>query len=315
MSWEDLLSSKKNRILPWVDGRKIYADGRSWTIQGELPPEHGWYEFYTSSGRKASLIGPAESDVEFEFEPGRRIVRGYLVGNRLIPDNARVDPDPEKLISQTVPVFLVERGLDRFTRAVTVESGGGKLIYIRQEFPEGPEAEVQEAYQDRLSSIDHIKNVTPALDLAFRWISLQRLRAEEREKQRELRRLEEERRAAKAERLRQAMRDAGTGIGRRTLAKQNFNAAAKAALAVSGAQLLDAMPSRCQNEMVVRYRFRRRRFECVVDKNTLQIVDSGICLTDERTGEKGDTYFTLESLPPVIGQAIDEDVLVVYRHA
>lgn len=314
MSWEDLLSSEENRVLPWVDGRKIHADGRTWSIQGELPPEHGWYEFNTSSGRKASLIGPAEPDVEFEFESGWRVVRGYLAGDRLIPDGARVDPDPGKLVRQTVPVFLVEQGLDRFARAITVESGG-KLIYIRQEFPEGPEMEVQEAYQDRLDSVSHVKGVTPALDLTFRWISLQRLRAEERERQRELRRLEEERKRAEAERRRQAMRDAGTGIGRRTLAKRDFKAAARAALAVSGAQLLDAMPSRGRNEMVVQYRFRRRRLECIVDKNSLQVIDSGICLVDHQTGEKGDTYFTLESLPAVVADAIAQGVLVVYRHA
>lgn len=312
MSWEDLLSSDGKRVLPWVDGRKIHDEGRTWSIQGELPPEHGWYEFDTSSGRKASLIGPAEPDPE--FENGRRIVRGYLAGDRLVPDGVRVDPDPARLVQQTVPVFLVEPGLERFARAVAAESGG-KLIYVRQEFPEGPEMEVQEAYQDRLPSVGHVAGVTPALDLTFRWISYQRLRAEERERQRELRRLAEERKKAEEERLRQAMRDAGTGLGRRTLAQQDFKAAARAALAVSGAQLLDTMPSRARNEMVVQYRFRRRRLECVVDKNSLQVIDSGICLTDHHTGERGDTYFTLESLPPVVGQAMDEGVLVVYRHA
>jgi hypothetical protein len=38
-------------------------------------------------------------------------------------------------------------------------------------------------------------------------------------------------------------------------------------------------------------------------------------LTDHRTGEKGDTLFTLESLPAVVRQAIKEHKLVVYRHA
>ena len=38
-------------------------------------------------------------------------------------------------------------------------------------------------------------------------------------------------------------------------------------------------------------------------------------LTDESTGEKGDTRFTLESLPTVVQQAMDEGILVVYRHA
>jgi hypothetical protein len=44
------------------------------------------------------------------------------------------------------------------------------------------------------------------------------------------------------------------------------------------------------------------------------VVDSGICLQDHRTGVKGDTRFTLESLPTVIGEAIRTGKLVVYRH-
>ena len=54
-------------------------------------------------------------------------------------------------------------------------------------------------------------------------------------------------------------------------------------------------------------------FECVVNKRTLQIIDSGVCLTDESTGVKGDTWLTLESLPGVIGEAMDLDKLVVWR--
>ena len=46
----------------------------------------------------------------------------------------------------------------------------------------------------------------------------------------------------------------------------------------------------------------------------MRIIDSGICLQDHNTGEKGDTYFTLESLPAVIRQADREGKLVVYRH-
>lgn len=41
---------------------------------------------------------------------------------------------------------------------------------------------------------------------------------------------------------------------------------------------------------------------------TLHIIDSGICLTGN------DFLFTLESLPPTIGEAIDEGVLHVFRH-
>jgi hypothetical protein len=43
-------------------------------------------------------------------------------------------------------------------------------------------------------------------------------------------------------------------------------------------------------------------------------VDSGICLVDHGTGERGDTRFTLESLPGVVGEAMDLGRLVVFRH-
>ena len=106
----------------------------------------------------------------------------------------------------------------------------------------------------------------------------------------------------------------GTGPGRRTLAQMDFEAAAKAALKVGGAEYLDSHPGYGRREMVVQYRFENRRLECVVNTQTLTVIDSGICLTDHRTGEKGDTYFTLESLPAVVRQAIQLNKLVVYRH-
>ena len=63
-----------------------------------------------------------------------------------------------------------------------------------------------------------------------------------------------------------------------------------------------------------------RRFECTCDERTLQIIDAGICLTahyddpDFEEGTRGDTFFTLESLPAVIRQAEREHRLVVLRH-
>ncbi|MFA6234104.1 MAG: hypothetical protein WC824_07960, partial [Bacteroidota bacterium] len=104
------------------------------------------------------------------------------------------------------------------------------------------------------------------------------------------------------------------GAGRRALAGRDFDAAAKAALAISGAEFLESREGYNKNEMIVRYRFEGYRLECVADKTTLRIVDSGICLTDHDTGEKGDTRFTLESLPAVVLEAIKTHKLVIYRH-
>lgn len=322
MGWEDLLTPQgEERVLPWVGGRKVTDGQRTWTIKGRRPQEHGWYTFQTTGGRKASLVGPA--DLDHDFGKNRPLVKGYLVGGRLIPDNARVDPDPTKLVDQTEPVFIVEPGLDRFTRATAVRVGE-HLIYFQMEFPDGPETEALAAYQDRRDSIGEITGVTPALDLAFRWLTYQRERAEVRRAEMERLRLEEEaRQLAEAKRAAaeivaeekraQALKDIGTGAGRRHLAEHDFEAAARAALALSGAELLDTREGYNRNTMVVQYRFKGRRLECEVNRKTLRVTDAGVCL-DDHHGEKGDTYFTLESLPPVIAAAMAEDKLVVWRH-
>ena len=311
MGWQDLLETKEEQTLPWFGGRKIYYRNRSWDIKGRLPPEYGWYAFNASGGREATLARREPVDAPQDLEKGHKLIRGYLVGDRLISDNARVDPDPDKLIDQTEPVYLVEIGLERFTRAVVVQLHGA-LVYLRQEFPQGPEDDVMAAYQDRLESLGHLQGVTPPLDLAFRWISQQRLQAEERERERARIRAEEERKRLLEERMAEARKSIGTGAGRRALALHDFPAAARAALAISGAELLDSRPSTTRGEMVVQYRFRARRLECVCDMN-LRIVDAGVCLTDHR-GHKGDTDLTLESLPVIIREALDTNRLHIYRY-
>lgn len=310
--WENLLESESIMALPWVGGRQVHYKNRTWTITGHLPVEFGWYNFAVSGGRDASVKGPAEANPDFESD--HQVLRGYLVGSRFIPDTARIEVNPDKLIEQTVTAFLTDEGLERFSRAVVAKTKVGEHIFIRQEFPQGSEAEVTMAYEDRKPNLEDIKGVTPALELAFRWSTIQREKAEEKERER-LRILEEEARKREAEaRIQEALKNIGTGAGRRALAQHDFHAAASAALALSGAELLDTRPDRRQGCMVVKYRFQGHRLECTVHKTTLQVVDAGICLTDHDSGEKGDTYFTLESLPTVVLQAIREGKLVVWRH-
>jgi hypothetical protein len=87
------------------------------------------------------------------------------------------------------------------------------------------------------------------------------------------------------------------------------------ALSLGGAEFLDYRNSGYNQEVVVKFKIGDKKFECSCDSKTLRIIDSGICLTDEETGEKGDSYFTLESLPAVIIQAERENKLVIFRHA
>jgi hypothetical protein len=312
MGWRALLQTADEKLAsPWVGGRSLRRGERAWTIDGELPREHGWYTFELRS-RTAAVQGPGENPSGLL---GHR-VRGYLVGDRIVDDHVRVDPDPARIIGCSEPVNLLEPGLDRFARVAAGRMfEGGPLVFDRQEMPLGPEEAVLQAFLDGKESVDDIPAVPPALDAAFRMEAYRRQQARRRREELErLRREEEERRAAE-ERRRALFEQLGDARGRREMARVDFGEAARAALAVGGAVYLDHRKAYGRNEMVVRFRLNGRRFECTCDARTLRIIDSGICLIDHGTGEKGDDYFTLESLPGVIEQAERERRLVVFRHA
>jgi hypothetical protein len=311
MGWEDLLESGGDRrVIPWLGGRRVYRDGRIWRLK-RLPVEHGWYTF-NLAGRKANKEIKAEQDPE--YGKGWQRVEGYLVGNRLIPDNTTVSVNPDELGTSSLQVYLVEEGLDRFTRISAVCDPDERLIYMDEVFPLGPEDEVRRAYVDRAESVDHIRDVTPALDLAFRFMSHQRELVEERQAELERQHQEALRQEEVARKRDEAMRKMGTGEGRRELAQVDFTAAATAALGISGAEFLDTRDI-SKRVAAVQYRIEGRRLECTVNKDTLQIIDAGVCLGHGR--DKGDKKFTLESLPGVVRWIIQDPRyhLVVYRHA
>ncbi len=311
MTWRDLLQSSEEFIkLPWLGGRQLRTLERAFKLEGPLPEEQGWYAFRVSNRvlRAIRTTEPWEPALGWQ-------TAGYLVGDRLVPDNARVAVDPGALISCSERIHLVEPGLGRFVR---VSAGrpheGGPLVYRGQEMPLGPEESVLQAFHDQRPDVDDVPGVVPALDVAFRFetwrrAETERLRAEER-----LRRELEEQERLRQERLAQVREQLGTGDGRREMAKIDFAEAARAALAMGGAEYLDHRPSYNRGEMVVQFRFDRRRFECTCDARTLRIIDAGICLTDHDTGVKGDALFTLESFPSVIREAIETNKLVVWRH-
>ena len=315
MGWQDLLATTEERALPWGGGPNIAWGHRVWEFNGRRPPEHGWYKFAVDGTNKVKLLSrdQVDPDPDFETEKGHKVIRGYLVGNRLIPDTAQLNVDPDDIVYQTYDVNLVDIGLDRFTRAVAVQNKLG-VFYVRQEFPQGQEDEITMAYQDRKGddAIAAIPGVTPALELAFRWLSMQRLLAEAHEAEMRKLRDENEKKRIAEEKHAEARRSIGTGAGRRAVATHDFPTAAKAALAVSGAELLDARRSSEPGEWVVQYRFMERRLECTCDI-TMHIIDAGICLS--AGGVKGDTRFTLESLPAVVSEAINRGILHVYRYA
>ena len=190
MRWRDLLQVEgETLVAPWTGGRSFQgSNGRAWSITGPLPDELGWYRF-NPQGRKARVVGPVPA------EPGLLgfTIKGYLVGDRVVLDRARVAPNPRDLLRYSEPVFLIEAGLDRFVR---ISAGRvheeGPLIYDSLDMPLGPEADVLDAYLDRKASVDGIPGVAPALDVAFRMESCRRAEAERRRAEAETKRREEE---------------------------------------------------------------------------------------------------------------------------
>jgi hypothetical protein len=323
MSWKDLLKAEKETLsIPWVGGRSFQTADRKCHIEGALPPEHGWHRFEidssrTTRGRKAHWSGPCEPC------PGSLccVVRGYMVGDRLVPDDTTATTEPARVAQAFEKIHLVEAGLDRFVRVKAGRLAEGEpLVYLQQEFPLGPEEQVLQAFLDQEPTIEGISGVAPALHAAFHMETWQRAEAQKRREEAERRRREEEARQVLEEQRRQQMERLGTAEGRRQLARTDFEQAAKAALAVGGATYLDHRPAANRAEMVVRFRFLGRRFECTCDARTLQIIDAGICLTAHdddsgfEEGTRGDTFFTLESLPGVIREADQDKKLVVFRH-
>jgi len=329
MSWEALLNTAaEERVLPWTGGRRLYDRRRAFKLAGATPPEHGWHRFRVDGARPVTRAGAGEAP--FDFDSGRRAARGYLVGDRLVPDTARVGLDLEAAFRQGEKVWLVEPGLGRFARVLAARTSDGRLVYAREEFPLGPEPDVMEAYEDERDSLEGIPGVPPALELAFLWQAWRRALAEERRRELELmRQLEEEEALAEAQRQRiaeehaaliagwrrqtVALRAPGAAKARRSLARLDFEAAAASALAISGAKLRDATRARNAGEWDVRFTFRERRFAALVEERTLRIIDSGVCLIDHRNNIRGDTRFTLESLPAVLDEAIRTHRLVIFR--
>lgn len=312
MNWEELLQKDDERVVaPWLGGKHIHTRSRVLQIKGRRPTLHGWYEWKLMP-RHVELIGPAEP--QHDLLLASHIVVGYLVGDRIAPDDttANFHPDATYIAMAFERVHLVDDGIERFSR---ISAGrvwtGGPLVFRSLEMPLGPESDVLTAFYDR-TVLDAIKGVTPALYAAFAAEVFHRAEAERIRVELERRAREEAERRAAEERRANLIKQLGDGAGRREMARVDFQAAARAALAVGGAELLDCRRSQ-RNEYTVTYRVDHERLQCVVDE-TMHVVDAGVCLQDHRTGRKGDTLFTLESLPAVIREAIEGDKLVKWRH-
>ena len=88
--------------------------------------------------------------------------------------------------------------------------------------------------------------------------------------------------------------------------QETFEGRISLALSHTGAQLV-SWRRQGGGQAVVRYRVAGRRFECVIDTESLRIVDAGICL------DGADEELNLSSLPSAVREAVESGQLHVLR--
>jgi hypothetical protein len=257
--------------LPCFGGKSVCDDKLTYRLRETLAP--GWYQF-----RKSGRYLDVDSAIEPELDKWKLSrITGYVMNGRLIGNDfqARLFGLP------------TDMDLPKFTPVVARKWFDDHILYEGQEFETDAERKVRDAFEEE-RSIESIKGVTPALAHTFVLESTQRALAREAE-----RRAREE-----AERQKQAAE----------LARWQETLEGRISLALShtGAELV-SWRRNGQRQAVVRYRLGGSRFECVIDTQSLQIMDAGICLSG------ADEELNLSSLPSAVREAVESGQLHVIR--
>jgi hypothetical protein len=259
--------------LPYFSGRSVCDDKLTYRLREVLQP--GWYQF-----RKSGRYLTAEAAIEPELDAWKlQRVSGYIMNGRLIGNDFHV------------PLFGLPADVDlpKFAPISARKWFDGHVCFHSQEFETEVETKVREAFEEE-RAIDAIKAVTPALAHVFVLESTQRALVHEAER-RAREEIEQQKRAAELARWQETLE------GRISLA-----------LSHTGAELVNWRRNG-PRQAVVRYRISGRRFECVIETQTLQIVDAGICL------DGADEELNLSSLPSAVREAIESGRLHVFgRH-
>jgi hypothetical protein len=258
--------------LPYFGGKSVCDDKLTYRLRETLQP--GWFKF-RRSGRYLTADGPTEPELDSWRLPR---VSGYVMNGRIIGNEFQA-----RLFGLPTDVDL-----PKFTPVSARKWFDGHILYEGQEFETEVETKVRDAFEEE-RSIEDIKGVTPGLTHTFLLESTQRALAREAE-----RRAREE-----AERQKRAVE----------LARWQETLEGRISLALShtGAELVNWRRNG-QRQAEVRYRLGGRRFECVIDTESLQIVDAGICLSG------ADEELNLSSLPSAVREAIFSGQLHVFRN-
>jgi hypothetical protein len=267
-----LQKSDEVLTLPYFTGKTVCDDQRTYRLRESLRPD--WYRF-RKSGRYLMVENPVNQDLSAWKLP--RVI-GYVFNGRIICNDSQ-----GRLFG-----LSADADLPKFAPVSARTWFDGHILFENVEFESEVEVKVRDAFEEE-RNIDEIKGVTPALAHTFLLESAQRALARERE------------RRAREEAERQERR---AGLARW---QETLEGRISLALSHTGAELV-TWRRNGEQQAVVRYRLAGRRFECIIDTNSLQIIDAGICLSGS------DDDLNLSSLPSAVQEAINTGQLHVFRH-
>ena len=329
MDYRKFLGKVESAVLPYFGGASVDAPSRR--LRVSTAPAPGWWRFDVQ-GRTATAREPAEP----EGLDGLPLVRGHLWGSRLVREGAVAEPVqllPEEEPPRFSPVrarrwhdgTLVFEGLDFEGEAegaarLMLEEGRtlaevkGVPASLRAAFGYGVLEGASRALGIRFSPAE-VRGQVLSVAEEGRPTAEARLRALVAEREAHVRALEARLRAWEDQR-RHEEETARLQAELARLQSRPHHPRRQATGAVRVEQALEAAGARLRDmrrlgneRLEVTFSFMGERFITIVEADSLRVVDAGICLAG------ADREVTLESLPSVIREAIDDDVLVITRHA
>jgi hypothetical protein len=321
VDYTKFLGKKEHVVLAYLGGPHVFGKDRRLRVEGERPAP-GFHRFEVS-GRNARALEAVDSPELADLPKARgHLVAGWLVhGSGL--DRLSLLPEEEPPPLATARARKWHSG-DYVFESLDFDTDVEEEARLRLEQNgsvrdlKGVPATLRQAYGIALALATAARQHLP---LAVREAAphAARIADEGETAARELTvRVDRERREAEERaRIRALVQGApiaaagGRGLGGRArggIAPTPQNAADRAEAALDGAHARMLASRRLsQLQIEVTWEFMGERFISVVDAMTLQVYDSGVCLAGE------DDLVTLDSLPGVIREAIDNGVLVITR--
>jgi len=318
MDYRKFLNQSSIEVLPYLGGTRVDALRRRLRVADSV--EKGWWRFEVQ-GRDARALR-REPVPDLSQLPGQLpVLHGHLVDGYLFVSGRQVE---------TVHLLPEEQAAD-FSPCTARRWPSGDVLFESLAFEQDAETACRAALAHE-STLAGTKSIPASCRAAFGYAVLKQQSAQltialsPREvigacaevaeqglsaARRVLYRLQQmrldERRRVQARRLQSAWH-AEARVNRRQPRRAQYDLAETvgAALDNTGAVLLTTR--RLENAMAeVCFRFMGEQFICVVDADSLQVFDAGICLDGQ------DKALNLDCLPAVIREAIEDNALYITR--